>query len=103
MNPYDVSIAFVSWDDGGKRRPVLLIASGDEYTEAYRITSQYANKSDAVKAGYFEIIDWKQAGLVKPSFVDTIAPVELPTAMLSAPIGALSDNDKRRLIEFLND
>ena len=104
MSPYDVCIAYVSWDGGGKRRPVLLItaASGD-YTEAFRITSQYAGKSDAVKAGYFAISDWKQAGLVKPSYIDTIAPVELPTARLSTPIGALSDNDKRRLIEFLNN
>uniref|UniRef100_S0DDR0 Putative toxin-antitoxin system protein n=1 Tax=termite gut metagenome TaxID=433724 RepID=S0DDR0_9ZZZZ len=103
MNPYDVCIAYVSWEDGGKRRPVLVIAQGSEYTEAFRITSQYANKSDAIKARYFEISDWKQAGLAKPSYIDTVEPVELPTPLLSAPIGKMSDNDKRRLIEFLNN
>lgn len=103
MNPFDICIAYVSWENGGKRRPVLLITKGDEYTEAYRITSQYASKSEAVNTGYFKIGDWKQAGLAKPSYVDTITPVELPTERLSPPIGKLSDNDKLRLIEFLNN
>ncbi len=103
MKPYDVCIAFISWEDGGKRRPVLLVAENGEYTKAYHITAQYANKSDSIKAAYFEIIDLKQAGLVKQSYFDTIRFVEIPTARLSAPIGALSDNDKRRLIGFLNN
>jgi hypothetical protein len=100
MTPFDVCIAFVSWEDGGKRRPVLLIAKEDDYTKVFRITSQYANKSDAVKAHYFEIADWQQAGLSKLSYIDTIKPVEVPTALLSTPIGKLSENDKRRLLEF---
>lgn len=101
MRPYDVCIAYVSWDGGGKRRPVLLISENSCYTEAFRITSQYANKSEAVKSRYFEIRDWRRAGLLKPSYIDTIEPIEVPTACLSTPIGVLSDDDKLRLIDFL--
>jgi hypothetical protein len=102
MNPFDVCIAYVSWVGGGKRRPILLLSQDATYAEAFRITTQYANKSEAVKAQYFQIIDWQQAGLDKPSYIDTIESIELPIALISLPpVGTLTENDKLRLIEFL--
>jgi hypothetical protein len=103
MNPFDVCIAYVSWEDGGKRRPVLLLAKKDEYyVTAFRITSQYADKSEEVKARYLEILDWKQAGLVKQSYIDTITSVRVPIVNITLPpIGKLTEHDKLRLLEFI--
>jgi hypothetical protein len=103
MNPFDVCIAYVSWDVGGKHRPVLLLEKNDGYAEAFRITSQYEGKSETIKAQYFKIDDWQQAGLSKESYIDTIASVEVPIALITSTIGKLTDNDKQRLIKFLND
>jgi hypothetical protein len=103
MLPFDIGIAFVSWEGGGKRRPVLLLSQNDGCAEAFRITSQYANKSKAVKAQYFELLDWRHEGLQKPSYVDTINRIEIPDAFIAMPpVGRLTDNDKQRLIEFLD-
>ena len=104
MKPCEIYIAYISWDNGGKRRPVVFLAKDDGYAEVLRITSQFANKSEAVKAQYLEITDWKQAGLSKLSYIDTIETVEVPLAMISLPIpiGKLTENDKKRLLETLN-
>lgn len=102
MNPFDICVAYVSWTNGGKSRPILLLVKGTNYVEAFRITSRYASKSNAVKAQYFEIIDWRQAGLAQLSYIDTIESIEVPISRVSLPpIGKLSENDKLRLIEFL--
>jgi hypothetical protein len=102
INSFDVCIAYISWESGGKRRPVLLLAKDYDYASAFRITSQYANKSDTVKARYLEILDWQEAGLVKQSYIDTITSVKVPISHLSLPpIGKLTENDKLRLFEFL--
>ncbi|MCL2083300.1 MAG: hypothetical protein FWH04_08735 [Oscillospiraceae bacterium] len=102
MKPFDVCIAYVSWENGGKRRPILFLAKDEEYAEAFRITSQFADKSEAVKSRYLEILDWQETGLVKPSYIDTIASVEVPIANISLPpIGELTEKDKLRLLEFL--
>jgi hypothetical protein len=103
MNPFDVCIAYVSWEDGGKRRPVLLLAKDEDYAQVFRITSQYANKSDAVKAKYLEILDWQQAGLDRASYIDTNTSVRVPIACISlSPIGKITENDKLRLLGFLS-
>jgi hypothetical protein len=104
MNPYEIYIAYISWDNGGKRRPVVFLAREDGYAEVLRITSQFANKSNAVKTQYLEITDWQQAGLSKVSYIDTIETVEVPIAMISppTPIGKLTEKDKQRLLEILN-
>lgn len=71
MNPYEIYIAYISWGVAGKRRPVLFIEEDNGYAKTFRITSQYANKSDDIKAKYLEITDWQQAGLSKLSYIDT--------------------------------
>jgi len=103
MNPFDVCIAYISWDDGGKRRPVLLLEKVDGYAEVFRITSRYEAKSETIQALYFKIDDWQQAGLSKQSYIDTIASIEVPIALIVSTIGKLTENDKQRLLKFLNN
>ncbi|MCL2299598.1 MAG: hypothetical protein FWC27_05570 [Firmicutes bacterium] len=67
MNPFDIFIVYISWGDGGKHRPVLVLALSDSEASALPITSQYENKSNAVRAKYCKIVNWKEAGLDKPS------------------------------------
>ena len=103
MSPFDVCVAYVSWDDGGKRRPVLLLEKADGYAEVFRITSQYEDKNEIIQAQFFKIVDWQQAGLSKQSYIDTIACVEVPIALIVSIIGKLTENDKHRLLKFLNN
>lgn len=104
MEPYDICTSYISWGNGGKSRPVLVYALNDELVRIYPITTQYENKSEAIKAKYFEINDWDKAGLDKQSYVDTGTRLKQSLSMFDniAPIGTLSEADKKRLIEFLS-
>jgi len=103
MSPFDIFIAYISWDGGGKHRPVLVLALGDSQTLALPITSQYENKSDAIKAKYFKIVDWQESGLDKQSYIDTGTLLSFPASVVrkKTPVGRLSVQDKQRLIVFL--
>ena len=103
MKPYEVYIAYISWGIEGKRRPILFLEEDGNHVKAFRITSQYANKSDEIKSRYVEISDWQQAGLSKLSYIDAGKRVRVPLALLSpnTPIGKLAYDDKQRLLEFL--
>ncbi len=104
MEAFEIYIAFIAWGNDGKRRPVLILETDNDHARVFRITSQYAGKSDAIKAQYLEIKDWKRAGLAKVSYIDTGERVRVPLKLITppTPIGKLSENDKRRLSEFLN-
>ena len=103
MRPFDLFIIHISWENGEKSRPVLVYILGGNDIGVYQITTQYENKSNTIKAMYFEINDWEQAGLNKPSYVDTGTLIDIPEAVLISkkPIGKLTERDKLRLIEFL--
>ena len=103
MNPFDIFIAFVSWEGGGKRRPVLVLTQDEESVIVFRITSQYETKSEAIRIKYFKINDWEEAGLSKQSYIDTGSKRNLPRDTVDGrtPIGQLSMDDKKRLLEFL--
>ena len=45
MNPYDLHIAYVSWGDEGKQRPVLVLSADDNEVAVFQITSQFDSKS----------------------------------------------------------
>jgi len=101
MEPFEIYIAYISWGNDGKNRPVLTYVSQGDSVKAYPITTKYENKSDAVKANYFKINDLKAAGLDKQSYIDSATRLNLPVSALSAPIGKLTDTDKERFVEFL--
>jgi hypothetical protein len=104
MAPFDIFIAYVSWGGGGKDRPVLAFILGADTVDVYQITTKYEGKSEGIRAQYFRIDDWAQAGLDKPSYVDTGTLIELSIMAFKGktPIGGLTENDKLRLLEFLN-
>ncbi|AEF86326.1 conserved hypothetical protein [Treponema primitia ZAS-2] len=109
MKPFDIFVAYISWKTGGKRRPVLMISTGDNNgptasaAYGFGITTQYANKSETIKAKYYKIVDWKLAGLEKQSYVDTVRLLKLPPDVVSKakPIGKLTQEDIEFLIAFL--
>ena len=103
MKPFDIFIAFISWGDEGKHRPVLVLALGDSEAAVMPITSQYESKSSAVKAKYCKIADWREAGLDKQSYIDTGTLIRFPASVVHQRelVGTLSDQDKQRLLSFL--
>ena len=104
MKPFDIYITCVSWDGGGKTRPVLIIDRQVAVVYVFNITTQYEGKSETIRAGYFTIVDWKAAGLNRQSYVDTNTVREIPTVAFDGKkeIGKLSAADEKRLIEFMN-
>jgi len=71
MSPYEIYIIHLSWGSGGKMRPVMAFVVDEGTVDIYQITTKYKNKSKEIKALYFKIIDWAQAGLDRESYVDT--------------------------------
>jgi hypothetical protein len=95
----------ISWGADSKNRPVLVFIVNESEVAAYRITSQYESKSNAIRAQYFAINEWARAGLHKQSYVDTGTLITLSAdAFLGKmPIGKLTQNDKIRLLNFLSE
>ena len=104
MDIFDIHIAFVSWGSGGKSRPVLILEENTESATVFSITSQYESKSEEIRAKYFVINEWKQAGLEKLSYIDTNNTITLPLSAIDSesPIGKLTAADETRLLEFMN-
>ncbi|MCL2224757.1 MAG: hypothetical protein FWB96_07310 [Defluviitaleaceae bacterium] len=103
MQPFDLFITHLSWGEDGKCRPVLVyVIDGDE-VGIFQITTQYGSKSEHIRAKYFEIKDWAEAGLDRLSYVDTGTLIDIPVAQLSGktPIGKLTETDKQRFLDFL--
>lgn len=73
MNTNDIGFAYVSFNgapEQGKSRPVFLLAIYEHEIEFFSISSKYEKKSDYIKAQYFEINEWQELGLDKPSWID---------------------------------
>jgi hypothetical protein len=73
MNPLDIFIAYVSWGNAGKSRPVLVFREDGNRVDVFAITTQYKGKSKTIQAKYFKIDDWQQAGLDKQRFFKFIS------------------------------
>jgi hypothetical protein len=104
MDIFDIFIAYISWGNKGKNRPVLVLEKQDAIVSVFGITTQYESKSPSVRAKYYKIVNWQQAGLSKQSYIDTNTVLDLPTSALDnkSPIGELTKNDIQKLIEFLS-
>ena len=103
INPYDLHIAYVSWGDDGKRRPVLVLSSDEKDVAVFQITTQYDEKSATIQLQYIAIEDWAQAGLTKQSYIDIGRIIDLPIAVVHhTPIGRLSENDLQKLLGAMN-
>jgi hypothetical protein len=103
MAPYSLHIAYVSWGGDGKHRPVLVLSSDQKEAAVFQVTSQYDNKSAVIQSQYVPIDDWVQAGLAKQSNIDIGRIIDLPvSAIQPSPIGNLSKNDLRKLLNAMN-
>jgi len=111
MEPFELFIAYISWASSvstgneGKNRPVLVLMLSENTISVYPITTQYENKSEAIKARYFKINDWQQTGLDRQSYIDTGILLSLPISVIKnkKPIGRLTIEDKKRLLAFLQN
>ncbi|MCL2099637.1 MAG: hypothetical protein FWH24_04280 [Oscillospiraceae bacterium] len=103
MKPFELYIAYISWENGGKMRPVLIYLIEKNEAVVFPVTTQYENKSSLLQKKYFKIIDMGTTGLDKQSYIDTGTSYKISADIFNenAPIGQLSENDKRRLLEFL--
>ena len=104
MTPFEIFITYISWGRDGKNRPVLVLLPASDSVFIYPITTQYENKSEAIKKRYFKMNDWNQAGLARQSYIDTGTLIKIPLSALvnKKPIGRLSIADKQKLLEFLS-
>jgi hypothetical protein len=109
METFELYIIYVSWRSSvslrtsGKNRPVLVLLVNEDTVSVYPITSQFDNKSEAIKARYFKIADWPKSGLEKQSYIDTGMLITLPKIAFvnKRPIGKLTSQDKKRFLTFL--
>ena len=101
MVPYDIHIAYIQVEDG-KYRPVVILFEEETTVTVFKITSQYEGKSDAIRSKYLAVTDWKESGLIKPSYIDMVKAYEIPlTSVRRTSIGTLSIKDKEALITAL--
>jgi len=104
MEKFEIFITCISWRSGQKKRPVLVLLINDGCILVYPITTQYENKSKAIRARYYKMTDWMQSGLDKQSYIDTGTLLKLPLSVIAnkKPIGKLTLAEKQKLLKFLN-
>ena len=101
IKPLGIYIAYISWGEDGKKRPVLVISRQGDVVSAFKITSRYEGKSSVVKSKYVIITEWQEAGLDKLSYIDISKIINLPYASIRNLVGMLSEKDKITLKESL--
>ena len=95
MRSGEIWWAKVAFEDqeGWKERPVLITSKNQALIVAYKITS----KNRGNTAEEFEILEWKKAGLPKPSFIRLGKMLRLTEDVLTEKIGKLTVGDTMRL------
>jgi hypothetical protein len=102
MKTFEIYITYVSWGEDGKSRPVLVSELHENKVVLYPITTKYDKKSPAIRANYYPIKKWHEAGLHQKSYVDTGTEITYPqSAIVSPPIGKLTEHDKKALLDFM--
>ncbi|MDR2834521.1 MAG: type II toxin-antitoxin system PemK/MazF family toxin [Streptococcaceae bacterium] len=108
---YDIYLVFVPFfktEDGKERPAVVFDINGETY--ATELLPVYSQKENHIKnASYYdsfmyEILDWQEAGLKKPSYINVsnILEVDFKTMFKAPRIGELSDRDVEGLLEKYN-
>lgn len=106
MKKNEIASTFVYFSDGmsGKPRPVLILSDDGDNVEFFKLTTKFENKSSKIQRKYFKINDWKEAGLYKPTWIDTVPVTSIPKGLATfKPIGELSLSDIQQLTTFLNN
>ncbi|QNQ83701.1 MazF family toxin-antitoxin system [Lactobacillus sp. PV037] len=103
MKSNEIYIAYVSWKNDGKHRPVLIVKVNKKEVRVFKITTQYENKSQFIKEKYYKIQDLVSAGLVKQSYIDTGETYTLNSDKIKfKKIGTLGLVDILGLDKFIN-
>ena len=85
---------------GYKYRPVIIVGVSSDGSLAMMVTSS----TNRLRLPHdYLLVDWEQAGLVKPSIARVDRIVELPPNYIgtAGKIGELSDRDVRALLSIL--
>ena len=103
---YSVALAWVQSRDsqsGKKRRPIYVLGSDAATVTFLAITTQYANKSPYTQRCYCPILDWAEANLDRPSWINTfeVYQISLRDVVVDV-IGFLSEQDTDRLLHFMS-
>ena len=90
---WDIWLARVEFEDkvGSKIRPVLIIDGTRCYVLSLKITSHLPREG---YEGEYRIVNWKEAGLLKPSTVRISKQINLPADSFVKRIGRLTALDR---------
>lgn len=104
MKINEIYTAFVAWQSGGKRRPVLIVRTEEKEFYFFRVTSKYANKSEQIKHFYYPLQDWQEEGLKKQSYIDTVKLYNFSNDEVSLNyVGKLTTRDRIGLARFIEN
>ena len=81
---------------GVRKRPALVISRNNfnQQTEELIVAQITSRISSPNREGDYQIIDWREASLVKPAIV-RLRVATLPTAMVLRRLGSLTEEDFR--------
>ena len=99
---WDIWIAKVEFEEGAgfKIRPVLIIDGTRCYVLSLKITSLMPRTQFS---GEYQIIEWKEAGLMKPSTVRISKRLNLPADSFVKKIGRLTELDRSNVSKIYLD
>lgn len=104
MKVNHIYTAYVSWNNSGKRRPVLIYKDTKYTVVVFKITSKYKNKSAQIRKFYYPIKYWREAGLRLPSYIDTYTKEELSKRNISFKyVGKLKIEDMLGLASYVRN
>lgn len=104
MKINEIYTAYVSWNKGCKRRPVLVLKDDDVSVTVFKITSKYETNSPSIQRYFYPIKEWQESGLVKQSYIDTITRLNLMRKDVRFNYaGRLSVRDRNGLAEFIRN
>lgn len=101
MKQWDIWLAFVKFTDKpdeGKIRPVLIIDEKICFVLVYGITS---HKPRDNFFGEYNIMQWKESGLDKPSTIRLSTALEIEKDKFIKKIGELDSLDIKKIMEVL--
>ena len=104
MRINDVYTAYVAGKNGGKYRTLLRLNAAADNVYFYRITTKYKNKSRAMKAIRYPIVDWQKVGLNRKSYVVIDRPYQVKIRLAEFNyVGRLTVNDIEGLKNFITN
>jgi len=93
---WDIWYARVKFEDSdmAKNRPVLVIDGDVGFVLSLKITTHGPRKG---YPGEYQIVQWKEAGLIAPSVIRISKLLHLPDDSMIKKIGVLQEQDRLRI------